>query len=404
MTDYIKSKILMKTIATILAIIMIMQFFSTIVFGFQESYILEPNEIIIAKDETTAESKQYNSQDDSREIIGEIIEKRTLNQKYFIQKDGNIITTIYPSNIHYEENGQLVDINNSLEESSEDEETYKNKGNSFQVKFAKKSNKNNLVKLHIEGHNVKWSLQNSNKVNATKLNNDSNETEEKFKLKNISSGTIQYENILDGIDLQYNIISNSIKENIILKDKLSINNEIKFEFNTDNLEMQKMEDGRIIFSEKGEEEVLFFLESPYMYDAKNEMSEDIEIELEGENSKYTLTLKPSKEWLEDTSREYPIVIDPTVQTSLDYTNIQDTYIFDGDNSYQNRDEAHILRVGSNNVLESKNPTRSLIKFDLPELKSGDQVVSAILDLCTYPDTDEWIPPTEKIQINVHKMT
>ena len=113
---------------------------------------------------------------------------------------------------------------------------------------------------------------------------------------------------------------------------------------------------------------------------------------------------PNKEWLEDEEREYPVVIDPTVKTSLNYENIQDTYIFNGDTGYPNRHEAHILRVGSNRTLASKNPTRSLIKFGLPNLSAGDQVISATLDICSYIDTNEWTPPTEIIQIDVHKMT
>lgn len=359
----------------------------------------------ISEENVQVENNELKIKNDNSEpIVGEIVEKRTLNQKHFLQENGNILTTIYPSNIHYEEKGQLVDIDNSLEEINEDGGIYKNKGNSFEVKFAKKSNKNNLVKLKIKDHNIKWSLKNSNKVNATKTNNN-DETKEKLKLKNISSGTVKYSNILEGIDLEYNIISNSIKENIVLNNKTAIEQQIIFEFNTDNLKMEKTETGKIIFTEKNREEVLFFFNVPYMYDAKNEMSEEIELKLEEKNGgKYVLTVIPNKQWLENEEREYPIIIDPTVETSLNYENIQDTYIFNGDTGYPTRHEAHILRVGSNNKLASKNPTRSLIKFNLPELNAGDQVISAMLDICSYIDTNEWTPPTGTIQIDVHKMT
>ncbi|MCI8361940.1 MAG: hypothetical protein HFJ41_02105 [Clostridia bacterium] len=457
----IKSKVLIRIIASLLMLIITLQLFPAIVFGIQneiennrESNIMkndiqsinnieQSNQQINSTEENNQEgnnianynqeinnTKENNNVDknnqtnnnieeniiekqenidnnnlkDDSKIIGEIIEKRTLNQKHFLQEDGNVITNIYPSSIHYEKDGKLVDINNSLEESNENGGEYKNKENSFQVKFSKKSNKNDLVKLQIKNHNIKWSLQNSNKVEAKKFNND-NEKEEKFKLKNISSGTVQYENILNGIDLEYNVISNEIKENIVYKDKTAIEQQIVFEFNTDNLEMEKTEDGRIIFTEKNSEEVFFFFDIPYMYDAKNETSEDIELKLEEKNgNKYKLTVIPNKEWLEDEEREYPVVIDPTVKTSLNYENIQDTYIFNGDTGYPNRHEAHILRVGSNRTLASKNPTRSLIKFGLPNLSAGDQVISATLDICSYIDTNEWTPPTEIIQIDVHKMT
>lgn len=392
----IRPKTLMKAIAIILTTIMILQLFPAIVFGIQQ--------LEISQDNTIYTEKKDENLSESTEIIGEIVEKRTLNEKHFLRKDGNIVAAIYPTNVHYEQEGQLLDINNSLEETNEDGETYENKYNNIKVKFSKKSNKNKLVKLVIKNHEIKWALKNSNKVNATQINKDI-ENEEKLSLKNISSGIVQYENILNNIDIQYNVISNEIKENIIIKDKSAINQEISFEFKTDNLNMEKTEDGRITFCEENKEEVLFFLEAPYMYDAKEEISNDIEIELKKENNnKYIMTLKPNKEWLESEDRVYPITIDPTVETSLNYNNIQDTYIFNGDTGYPNRYLAHILRVGSNHTLASKNPTRSLIKFDLPNLNAGDQVIYAMLDICSYPDTNEWTPPSQTIQIDVHKMT
>ena len=355
-------------------------------------------EVVESKEEPTKISNKHTT-----EIIGELTEKRNLNQKYFLQKDGSIRTAIYPNNVHYEQGGKLVDIDNSLEE-IEEEEIYQNKNNAFKVKFSKKSNKNNLVKLKIKNHEIKWSLINSNKTEVTRIENKELE-DNKLNINKISSGTIQYENILENIDIQYNVVSNSIKENIILKNKQAINQEISFEFQTDNLVMEKTIDNRIVFSKENEEEVLFFLEAPYMYDAKNEICEEIEVKLVKENgNKYTVTIIPNKKWLESEEREYPVIIDPTVQTSLNYKNIFDTYIFEGDGGYPTRHEAHILRVGSNNKTQSKAPTRSLIKFELPNLNTGDQVIGAMLDICTYPDTNEWAPPTQEIQIDVHQMT
>lgn len=392
---------LMKSIAVILINIMVLQFFPAIVFGMQQTDLLESDEMN-ETEEMIVEDENVIPQD-TTEIIGEIEEKRTLNEKHFLQNDGTILAAVYPSDIHYEVDGKLVDINNSLEETNEDEGTLQNRNNQFKVKFAKKSNKNNLVKIQVKNHNVKWSLENSNKVSAVKIN-ENNEKGEKLKLKNISSGTIQYENILNNIDLQYNVISNTIKENIILKNKSAINQNITFEFKTDKLKMEKTEDGRIIFYEKNKEDIVFYLDALYMYDNKNEISNNIDVKIEGKNNKYTLTIIPNKEWLEEENREYPVTIDPTVQTSLNYENIQDTYIFNGDEGYPNRHNAHILRVGSNNTIASKNPMRSLIKFNLPNISAGDQVISAMLDICSYPDTNEWNPPTQEIQIDVHKMT
>lgn len=400
-----KIQLLMKVIALTIVCVMISQLFPSIVLGIQYSKKLqeEKTQERLEQEETQekTEKKVNNRTGLQLQETEEILEKRTLNEKHFIQEDGTIVASVYPMNVHYNLNGKLEDINNSLEENGGE---FENKTNAFKVKFSKKSSKNNLVKLKINNYNIKWSLQNSNKVEAIKLNNDGEKEDSKFKLKDIYSGTIKYENILENIDIEYDVISSKIKENIILKNKSAINQEISFEYDTDKLKMEKTEDGRIILYEKNKDEIEFFLEAPYMYDAKGETSNDIDIELSNKDNQYTMILKPNKEWLESPEREYPITIDPTVQTSLEVKKIEDVYIFDGDTGYPDRWKAQILRVGSNNKIRSKAPTRSLIKFDLPQLNTGDQVIAAMLDICTHPDTNEWTPPADTIQIDVHKVT
>ncbi len=308
-------------------------------------------------------------------------------------------------NVHYEENGKLVDIDNSLSDSNEEKSMVENKSNAFKIKFSKKATKNKLAQLKINNSNIKWSLQNSNKVEAIKVITKGTKETGKTSLKNISSGTVKYENILDNIDIEYNVVSDKIKENIILKDKSSINQELSFEYDTNGLQAEKTEDGKVIFYKDNKENIVFYLDVPYMYDAKDEISGAIDIELINEKNKQIVKVKPNKEWLESEERQYPVTIDPTVETSIDIRAIRDTFIYKGgDNAddVKDRAQAHILRVGNNNKL--KEPTRILIQFDLPQLNSGDQVIGAMLNICSYPNDKDWTPTTIPIQIDVHKMT
>lgn len=139
-----------------------------------------------------------------------------------------------------------------------------------------------------------------------------------------------------------------------------------------------------------------------MYDGKLEFTDKIDVKLEQEDEKYIITIDPNKEWLNDEERVFPVVIDPTIQTSLYVQNINDTFIYKDDTNNTTRHEAHILRVG--NGSGSGKSTRSLIKFSLPTLKSGDQIIAAELNICNYPNTDEWTPPTDERVLTVHKMT
>lgn len=188
------------------------------------------------------------------EIVGEDKTKRTLNEKHYILKDGAIMATLYPENVHYEENGKMQEIDNTLiskednffqtEEDTIEEYTnnnesdnkiLENKNNSFKVKFAKKANKNNLISIKYKNNNLKWSLKNSNKVEGKIITN--NLEKDKSNLLNINNiySTIIYEDILQGIDIEYNLISQTLKENIILKNSNALNSEIEFEFKSRNI-------------------------------------------------------------------------------------------------------------------------------------------------------------------------
>ncbi len=411
-----KNKNILKKILTILIVfITIFQFFPPVVLAIQvnDNYIQSTEEINEKQESNTGESKQITFSNVEEKILGEDISKRKLNEKHFVLENEMILATTYPYNVHYKENGEFKDIDNSLQEikntdmDSKDnlensESIYENKNNIFKIRFAKKSNHNKLVSLTYNQNKISWGMQDANKTEAKIINQNDSKKISKVNLKNISSG-IMYENILPNIDIQYHIISDMIKEDIILKNKNAVEENIVFEYDIGNLIMEKMKNGDIIISQQNSETILFKLDTLYMYDANSVTSDKIEIELKkGNNHKYLLTIKPDLEWLKSEERKYPIVIDPTIKTDVTHENIDDTYIFDGDTGYPTRGEAHILRVGNNNKM--KNPTRTLIKFGLPTIETGDQIIAAMLDICTYPDTDEWTPITKERIIDIHQVT
>ena len=165
--------------------------------------------------------------------------------------------------------------------------------------------------------------------------------------------------------------------------------------------MEKDDNGTILI--KNQNDVIYIIDKPFMYDNAFHYSDKVEIQLSKKgNNTYSIKIIPDKEWLLSENIVYPITIDPTISTSLSATAIEDTFIYEGDYNNPNRYQAHILRVGSNKYL--KNPTRSLIKFTLPELNSGDQVIYALLDIRNYPDTNEWTPSSEETYIDIHKIT
>ncbi len=339
------------------------------------------------------------------EIKGEIIDKREKNIKYFLLDNNTIEAEIYKDAVHYMKDGKWEDIDNSLSEADDidGQKINENNSNNFKVKFANKAKDNKLISIKSDKIDMKWSLQGAEKVKVqiNPYNNnlkELNKKEDKRNLNNISTSVI-YPNILKDVDITYDIISESVKENIILKTLESTENKFIFNLDIGDLVAKLNEDNSIsIYNSKNV--VISKIDSPYMYDSKLEYSDEIDLVLIKNEKNYTLEIKPNKEWLKSSERAFPVKIDPTVNTSLYYQDIQDTYIYSGDDNNSTRYRAHIVRAGGG----ISKIFRSLIKFTLPTLNTGDQVINAQLNLCNYPDTEEWNPWTGPLQINVHKVT
>lgn len=76
------------------------------------------------------------------------------------------------------------------------------------------------------------------------------------------------------------------------------------------LTAQVEEDGSIIFC--AQEETVFTIPAPFMYDASGAVSEAVQYNLQREGTGYRLTLTAQASWINDPSRSFPVVIDPDV--------------------------------------------------------------------------------------------
>ena len=106
------------------------------------------------------------SEDSDVVIMGELVEKRESNIKHYRLSDGSITAAVYPQEVHYQdENGQFVDINNSLVDDTDGtDKVLATQENEFQVKFMKKSNKNKLYTLNKGKEKITVSIEGVSKV------------------------------------------------------------------------------------------------------------------------------------------------------------------------------------------------------------------------------------------------
>ena len=134
---------------------------------------------------------------------------------------------------------------------------------------------------------------------------------------NISkSGQVVYQNAEGNVDLNYKISGNSVKEDIIVKEK---GEEYKYYFaiNVKDFTLKIAEDKKKIELYKTEEigtegdTPEFIMPEPFMFDTAGESSDDVHYEIEpiGED-KYLFSVEASSEWINAPERVFPIHIDP----------------------------------------------------------------------------------------------
>lgn len=123
-----------------------------------------------------------------------------------------------------------------------------------------------------------------------------------------------------------------------------------------------------------------------MVDANKEISQNARYQLRKLEEGYELELLLDEEWLSSSSRKYPVYVDPTITNNTQESDVQDTYIFPGDTGIDKTGYEE-LKAG----VERKNGqdivNRSLIKFQLPQIGTGCEIVGAYLNLLSYPTSD-----------------
>lgn len=292
----------------------------------------------------------------------ELIHKRKPREKHFLREDGTTVAKIYNTDIHYKKEDKYEEIDNTL---VKENDYYVNKSNDYKV-FFKESSKDSLIKIVKDNNYLNMKLKESNNVKFNK----------RHKINKIVED-IYYSNILDNIDIDYKTLPTKIKETIVLK-----NNKInKFTFVIDTNLILEWDNGAIVA--KNNNQKIFTIDTPYMEDSNGVINHNVSYVLRHLDKAYELDLILDKEWLNSKDTKYPVYVDPTITNNSQSTSLQDTYIFPGDTGID-RNSHPILKAGVEKVNGADRVNRTLIKFDLPEIGTGSEIIGAYLTLTGYP--------------------
>ncbi len=292
----------------------------------------------------------------------EVVSMRSEYEKHYDNGDGTYTAYIDTVPLHYYENGEWLDIDNTLIQ--DENGNYVNRSNSMKVTLSPETsistidaisetsdNNNQMVSVDYNGYSLSWSLIDTTSENKPiVMSEDIKETEntisseEIYPVSKVSineqesiekdigmnklndkisesvstlNSSVFYNDISESIDCKIDIQSNSVKETLIIENPDNFLEKYSYFIQSDGLVAELYEDNSVIFSD-GEENV-FTIPAPFMFDSSenSDNNYNIKVTLEEFDNGYIYTLSPDMNWLTDEARVYPVMIDPSVTIDTD---------------------------------------------------------------------------------------
>lgn len=252
----------------------------------------------------------------------EVLNKRTAASKTYIDKYGNYSSVISAGPIHYEKNGNFLEIDKRIVQNTSSAYPFANTTNIFESYFGatsstglkNKTSEGELLEflntqMYWEVNNQKINVQNSSDVQLT-----------------IDGNKAYYNNLYGQISAEFTITEAGRKLNYIIPSAQSLNNipdNAQYLVFSENIILpfgwssEMTNSGVLILDNYGKE--IYLYQNPFSYDSTNLISEH-------QNTLYEITqignslqikTKVDTDWLLSPERQFPLMIDPTVSAYPD---------------------------------------------------------------------------------------
>ena len=387
----------------------------------------EEVQALLAQTENVSSNVVYDNElevSSDATIIGESIDKRTEFSKEFKLSNGMNMIVVYPEAVHFQKDNTWEEIDNTLvTDNSRSIGTYRNKNNSWNVSLPQQLSTTNKVTVEKDGYVVSFgmagekrqytvraetgvlSMASDNILAVTEAVQTTSAQVVDLNYEEVKSmsahpetvadtlqSRLQYSNVYQNTDVQYDLNSYQLKESIILRSYNSTVRGYDFLLETDGLIPVLLEDNSIeLQTAKGE--IIMTLPAPYMIDNNGAISEDVGVALTPSPKGYLLSYQMPMDWLADADRAWPVVLDPVIVFEAYRQNIKDQFVA----QYYYEDYNHgAMYCGYN---KSYGKMRSFLRYvNIPELTSADVVVHAELSLYRLGGSVSLLP------IEAHKVS
>ena len=383
-------KLLCKILSVFLSVLLVLQIapMQTIADAYHEATIDENTENTLG-----VSLDDIDTTEPEAEILAEETSKREQYVKHFRMSDGSYRATQYEVPVHFIQDGEWTDYDNTLVEvdaNTEDGEDASNKDlkntlADYSVRLSKKTNGKKFVRIEKDGYKLSWYYIKANKVTAKiiEITDDGDET----TLEKLSSQVI-YENVYTNTDFEYIVGTEGLKENIILNSK-DTQTVFEAEYKANGLTPVQIDD-KTIELRADDGTVIYTINAPYMTDANGEYSNGITLTLSSvKNNKFTVTTTLDEDWLNDYDRTYPVTVDPVIQTEQIAADMASAFVgsaYPTRNYYTYGQANGGIDSGSMYVgnISGYGQTESYLKFaNLPTLGVADKVINAVGSVYMY---------------------
>lgn len=271
----------------------------------------------------------------------EVVEARTeTTRTYETGVPGVFATEVSNTPVNFQQNGDWVPIDPSLVET---EDGYQNAASRVQIDLADSADDETVAQL---------TLPSSASVGFAIDDAEASEVA-------VDGTTATYEDVVEGADVELESLPTGLKETIVL-DSASAPSAYSFPLSLAGVTAQLNESGGVDFVD-GNGHVKFVIPPGYMEDSS---SDDVGNPAASDTVSYTLvdggqTLEVSldQEWLNDPTRVFPVLVDPTVYV---YSEADDTFVADVGST--DRSGYYVLKAGYDGTYKY----RSFLHFDMSQ--------------------------------------
>ena len=259
------------------------------------------------------------------DILYEVTEKRDEHTKVYKRADGTYTALVSQTPLHFMSDGMWKEIDNTL--------VYKNGAltnadNPFNVTLPERITSNSQITLENDGNEIAFAVNDISASNSKITDKETASTEELEVAAKNTKSEVRYEDVAEDTDIEYIILPNGIKENIIVSEAASIKDTYSFNFEIGNLSY-KLNDNNSLDITDVNGDIKFTIPAPVMTDSNLALSYDIGVSVtDNNNGTITLVYSPSKEWTGASERSYPITIDPAILSDSYSDNLfEDTVVY-----------------------------------------------------------------------------